>query len=246
MRHRRRVTQELTRYTSPEEVCPYLHDRPSRLEYRVILDLQPTTWDAMLARGWRRFGPVYFRPVCQGCLHCVSLRIPVARHQASKSQRRLMRKAERFQVRMNVPRCDRERLELYGRWHANREATRDWKSNPLTPEQYEKEFCFPQATSQEMAWYDEDRLIAIDLVDITPRSLSSIFFFFDPDYAAWSPGIASVLLEVALARRLGLEHIYLGYRVHGCYSMAYKSRFQPHELLEGRPELEETPHWVEG
>ncbi len=214
------------------------------LEYRVILDLSPPAWEAMVARGWRRFGPVYFRPVCRGCRACVSLRIPVARHQPSRSQRRVMRKAERFRVALGSPHCDRERVELYQRWHADREQHRGWDRSPLTAEQYEKEFCFPQSTSQEMAWYDEDRLIAIDLVDLTPRSLSSIFFFYDPAYAAYSLGIVSVMLEVALARRLGLDHVYLGYRVEGCYSMSYKKRFHPHELLVDRPELDKEPEWI--
>jgi leucyl-tRNA---protein transferase len=42
----------------------------------------------------------------------------------------------------------------------------------------------------------------------------------------------------------GLEHVYLGYRVEGCASLAYKSRFRPHELLEGRPEVDATPRWT--
>lgn len=216
------------------------------MEYRVMLDLTSHEWEAMLARGWRRFGPVYFRPVCRTCHGCVSLRIPVERHQASKSQRRIMRKADRFRVKMNRPICDGERLELYRVWHADRERQRGWKPNPLTPPQYEKEFCFPHVSGQEMAWYDGDKLVAIDLVDVTPRALSSIFFFYDPAYAEFSPGIASVLLEVAWAKHHGLEQVYLGYRVEGCASMNYKSHFKPHELLIDRPEPGEEPRWVEG
>lgn len=240
------MAQALSRFTSAEELCPYLHDRMSTLEYKVILDLSPPDWEAMLARGWRRFGPVYFRPACAGCTACVSLRIPVARHQASRSQRRIMRKAERFRVVLGRPVCDRERVALYRRWHADREQQRGWTRSPLNATQYEKEFCFPQSTSQEMAWYDDERLVAVDLVDLTPQSLSSIFFFYDPDYAACSLGIVSVLLEIALARRVGLQQVYLGYRVNGCASMDYKSRFVPHELLAGRPELDETPVWTAG
>ena len=96
-----------------------------------------------------------------------------------------------------------------------------------------------------MTWYDGDRLVAIDLLDVTPRSLSSIYFFYDPAYASYSPGIASVLLEVAWAKHHGLEHVYLGYRVEGCASMTYKADFRPYQLLRDRPEPDEEPQWSE-
>ena len=38
--------------------------------------------------------------------------------------------------------------------------------------------------------------------------------------------------------------MYLGYRVLGCASLVYKSKYVPHELLVGRPEFGEPPVWV--
>jgi hypothetical protein len=48
-----------------------------------------------------------------------------------------------------------------------------------------------------------------------------------------------------LARELGCQHMYLGYRVDGCPSLTYKGMFRPHELLMGRPALDEEPVWLE-
>ena len=54
----------------PPGTCIYLPERQSSLEINVLVDVTPAELDAMLARGWRRFGPVYFRPACEGCGEC--------------------------------------------------------------------------------------------------------------------------------------------------------------------------------
>jgi arginine-tRNA-protein transferase len=95
-----------------------------------------------------------------------------------------------------------------------------------------------------MAYFDGERLVAIGLVDVTPNALSSIYFFYHPDVAAISVGVASVLFEIEWARRLGCTHLYLGYRIIGCPSTAYKGQYGPHELLQGRPEGNDAAVWV--
>jgi arginine-tRNA-protein transferase len=83
----------------------------------------------------------------------------------------------------------------------------------------------------------------VGLFDETPRALSAAFFYYDPDYARFSPGTANVLALVEDARRSGREHVYLGFRVEGCPSLRYKAAFRPHEVLDGRPEPDEAPRW---
>ena len=61
--------------------------------------------------------------------------------------------------------------------------------------------------------------------------------------ARLSLGVASVLFEIEWARSRNRPHVYLGYRIAGCPSTAYKSQYLPHELLEGRPELADPPVW---
>jgi arginyl-tRNA--protein-N-Asp/Glu arginylyltransferase len=52
-----------------------------------------------------------------------------------------------------------------------------------------------------------------------------------------------ILTLIEHTRRSGKAHVYLGYRVLGCFSMRYKASFSPHELLEGRPDPTATPRW---
>jgi arginine-tRNA-protein transferase len=227
-----------------EEACPYLAGRMASTDYRILTEVTPQEHEMMLTRGWRRFGLQYFRPECAGCMECVSLRIPVATFRPTKSQRRAWRKCAHLRVEIGRPQATESRLELFNAWHARREQVRGWNPSPMDIEEYAATFCPPNACAREMAYYDGERLIALGLVDVTPHAVSSIYFYYHPDAAAWSPGVASVLFEIEWARQMGCAHLYLGYRVAGCPSTAYKAQYGPHELLRDRPGFDEEPAWV--
>jgi arginyl-tRNA--protein-N-Asp/Glu arginylyltransferase len=202
---------------------------------------------------------MYFRPACQSCNECVSLRVLADRFEPTKSQRRAARASRALRRVVGPPIIDAARLALYAKWHANRERERGWASNPHTPERYALEFCFPHPCAREAAYYDDGtsqaergqndadrgggRLVGLGIYDETPNALSAAFFFYDPDYARYSLGTANVVAMVEDARAAGLTYVYLGYRVAGCASLRYKSTFRPHELLCGRPAPEEQPLW---
>jgi arginine-tRNA-protein transferase len=226
-----------------DEECPYLAGRMATTDYRILTEVTPLEHEAMLIRGWRRFGLQYFRPECAGCRECVSLRIPIATFQPTKSQRRAWRKCAHLRVEIRSPQVDETRLALFAAWHGAREQTRGWKPSPMNAEEYAATFCPANASAREMAYYDGERLVALGLVDVTPHAVSSIYFYYHPDVAGWSLGVASVLFEIEWARQQGCAHLYLGYRVSGCPSTAYKARYGPHELLLDRPTFEETPGW---
>jgi arginine-tRNA-protein transferase len=224
----------LERFVEKPRACAYLPDRRASLDVRVMVDVTPDDTDALLERGWRRFGPIYFRPACAACSECVSLRVVADRFAPTKSQRRAARAGARLRRAVGPPRVDAERLALYARWHAEREQARGWEPNPQSRDRYALEFAYPHPCAREAAFYDDDaggRLVGVGLFDATPRALSAAFFFHDPDYARLSLGTANVLALVADARASGRPHVYLGYRVAGCPSLQYKATFRPHELL---------------
>jgi leucyl-tRNA---protein transferase len=232
----------------PPSTCGYLPDRQSSLEQRVMKDVSAEEYEWLLVRGWRRFGPLYFRPACLTCRECVSLRIVVADFQPNRSQRRARAACAHLRVEVGAPRVDEERLALYRRWHAEREQTREWNASPLSARDYFLQFAFPHPSGREVAYYDDTaeggpKLVGLGLCDETPNAWSAVYFFYDPAYARASPGSANVVFQVELARARGLPHVYLGYRVLECASLRYKASFRPHQLLEGRPELDEAPRW---
>jgi arginine-tRNA-protein transferase len=244
----------LDRFVEKPHACAYLAGERASLEVRVMLDVSAAETGAMLERGWRRFGPIYFRPACASCAECVSLRVVVARFAPSKSQRRAVRAGARLRRVVGPPRVDAARLELYARWHAGRERARGWAPNAQDDERYGLEFAFEHPAAREAAFYDDEaegapgRLVGVGLFDETPTALSAAFFFHDPapEYARMSLGTLNVMTLVEDARARGLRHVYLGYRVSGCPSLRYKSSFRPHEVLGNRPmSLDDAPVWTE-
>jgi leucyl-tRNA---protein transferase len=225
--------------------CSYLEDRAATLEHRIMVDVSELELEHLLTRGWRRFGADYFRPQCAPCSSCVPCRVPTASFRPNQSQRRARKKCESLVVRLGAPRFDDERLDLYHRWHAFRESARGWDEADLSERSYRLQFAFPHPAARELTYVDPstERIVGVALSDETPSAWSAIYFFYDPDWAARSIGTANVVFQIELARARGIPHLYLGYRVAGCRSLAYKERFRPQEQLVGWPGDDEAPTW---
>jgi arginine-tRNA-protein transferase len=238
------MARKLGHEIEPPSPCSYLPDQRSSLEQMVLEDVTPEEYEAMLVRGWRRFGPVYFRPACAACTQCISLRIPTESFRPSDSQRRARAACAHLRVEVGRPRVDPVRLELYRSWHAEREVAREWKASPLEMRDYFFQFAFPHPCAREVAFYDGSKLVGVGICDEMPQAWSAVYFFYDPAYAKASPGVANVVFQVELARARGIPYVYLGYRVQDCASLRYKGNYRPHELLEGRPAPDEEPRWT--
>jgi arginyl-tRNA--protein-N-Asp/Glu arginylyltransferase len=235
---------QLAHFVSDEHDCDYLTGARAAEEYRVVTGLEAEELDQLLARGWRRFGAVLFRPACGACHECVSLRIAVADFRPSRSQRRAQNHCRHLSVEIGPPLIDDQRLALYQRWHAERERSRAWEAAPLDVEEYARQFGPVDTCAREVAYRDGDRLVGLGLCDEGATAWNAIYFFSDPDCQRLSLGVNHVLTLIDHARREGKAHVYLGFRVMGCASMRYKAGFRPHELLQGRPGLDETPRWL--
>ena len=66
-----------------------------------------------------------------------------------------------------------------------------------------------------MSHADKRRLIGVGVLDVLPRCVSSVYFFYDPEFTSWELGRISALNEIALANRLhvrepGIQWYYLG------------------------------------
>ena len=216
------------------------------LEVRVMLDVTPAELGEMLSRGWRRFGPCYFRPQCASCEACVTLRVNVADFHPSRSQRRARNRASRLRRTVGKPVVDEARLALYRKWHHEREQHRGWEPSPLRAERYALDFAFPHPSAREAAYWDGDRLVGVSLFDETPDALSAVYFFYDPELHRDSLGVANVVALIDDARAAKKPWMYLGYRVQGCESLEYKAGFLPHQLLKARPADDQMGTWVAG
>ncbi|XP_056169207.1 arginyl-tRNA--protein transferase 2 isoform X2 [Syzygium oleosum] len=82
----------------------------------------------------------------------------------------------------------------------------------------------------------DGRLVAVGVVDILPKCLSSKYLFWDPDFAFLSLGKYSALQEITWVKENqvhcpSLQYYYLGYYIHSCSKMRYKAEYRPPELL---------------
>lgn len=82
----------------------------------------------------------------------------------------------------------------------------------------------------------DGQLVAVGVIDILPKCLSSKYLFWDPDFAFLSLGKYSALQEINWVRENqmycpSLQCYYLGYYIHSCSKMRYKAAYYPSELL---------------
>mmetsp|Transcript_20855 Transcript_20855/g.67523 ORF Transcript_20855/g.67523 Transcript_20855/m.67523 type:complete len:609 (+) Transcript_20855:755-2581(+) len=80
------------------------------------------------------------------------------------------------------------------------------------------------------------KLVAVGVVDVLPRGLSSKYLFWDPDLAKLSLGKYTALQEIAWvaaaqARCSTFQFYYLGFYIHNCAKMRYKAQYKPSQLL---------------
>ena len=66
-------------------------------------------------------------------------------------------------------------------------------------------------------------------MDRLAGGLSAVYSFFDPKEHRRSLGSYIILWMIEEAKRLELDHVYLGYWVAGSPKMDYKARFSPLE-----------------
>lgn len=217
------------RYVSPETPCPYLPDKKARSEAYSVDQLEGAVYERLLTRGFRRSGRVVYRPRCRGCQECRQLRVPVGSFRPSQSMRRILRRNADVTVEEGQPAPDQDKFALYHRYL-------NAQHDESMARSYES-FCqflydSPMETS-EFTYRLDGRLMGVSIADRLPLGLSSVYMYFDPEFAKRSPGTFSVLWEIDYCRRAGLAYYYLGFYVAGSTTMSYKARFRPNEFLVG-------------
>jgi len=225
--------QTLFTFLSGPDLCGYLPDRLWTLERTFFRDINATEYQDLMERGRRHFGHMVFRPQCGSCQECRSLRVPTATFQPDRSQRRALKANADVEVRVGEPAVTREKLDLYDRFHAFQADFKGWPDHPAKDaESYAESFVQNPFLVQEWCYYLDGSLIGVGYADRLPKAMSAIYFFYDPEHRDRSLGTFNILKLLQYAAHHDIAHVYLGYYVAECRSMAYKNRFRPNELLE--------------
>ena len=87
-----------------------------------------------------------------------------------------------------------------------------------------------------MNYYLDGTLIAVGVVDMVLKGMSSVYFFYDPKYKPLKMGIVAGLYEIEYIQEMQkvfplFKYYYLGFYIQQTEKMVYKADFEPCELL---------------
>ena len=212
---------------SKPSACPYLKDRSCSQESFIAVEGDEQQFQSLLDQRYRRFGVVFFRPVCPDCRKCLPIRVDVSRFKPSSGQRRVLKKNRETTVLFSRLNYKKEMFDIYEKH------SRIKFGQEADEEEFFRSFFQPAVPSFQSEFYAGETMIGFGILDQASSGLSTVYFAYDPDFSALSPGTFSILAEIEETRRRGLDYYYSGYYISECSRMAYKGKFHPYELLMG-------------
>lgn len=228
-------------YLTAPAPCPYLEGREERKVFTHLVGEKARQVNDMLTQGgFRRSQNIAYRPACEGCRACVSVRVIVDQFKPSRSFKRI-KDANRNLVGEKLPPSPTaEQFSLFRKYLDDRHINGGMAQ--MTALDYAMMVEDSHVDTMLIEYRNrgpdtaitkrgEGPLIAATLTDVLANGLSMVYSFFDTDEKARSLGTYMILDHIKLARKMGLPYVYLGYWVDGSRKMEYKTRFQPQEHL---------------
>jgi leucyl-tRNA---protein transferase len=209
-------------------ICPYLKDRYWSLLTMEASSITAREYEKLLNIGYRKNGNIYYLPKCHDCEECRSLRVIVNKFRPSKRNRKLIKNNNDIIIKKQKPTLTNEKIDLYAKYIANKhndKLTFDVEQN------YRFSFLTANDYTQEMEYYLHGKLIGVGIIEVLVNTVSSVYFYYDTKYMDRSLGIYSILKEIEFTQQLGKKYLHLGYYIHECSAMNYKSRFKPNDIL---------------
>jgi arginine-tRNA-protein transferase len=196
--------------------------------------------DLLTHGGFRRSQSIAYRPACEGCRACVSVRVVAADFAPSRNMRRIAERNSDIVGEMRAPAPSSEQYSVFRAYLDVRH--RDGGMADMTVLDYammiEDSHVDTRLVEYRRRGPDTGingrgagEMLAVALTDVLSDGLSMVYSFFDPDEADRSLGTFMILDHIERANRMGLPYVYLGYWVAGSRKMDYKGRFLPQERL---------------
>ncbi len=207
--------------------CPYGLDCMAVYRQAGFSFLPPVLLDEFLAAGYRRNGNTIYAMRCPHCTACVPIRLGTETFRPSRNMRRVRQRSQDLDIGVGPLEVTPEKLQLLDRFLNSRYPGRASRARDY----YSGFFINSLAPTMEISFRLSGRLVGVSIVDLAERSLSAVYFYFDPAFEKRSLGTFNILSLGELASREHYDYLYLGYWIEPVAARAYKARFRPHSLL---------------
>jgi arginine-tRNA-protein transferase len=219
-------------YATAAYPCSYIEGRIARSQ--VVAPATPdgaALYSELVQHGFRRSGNYIYRPHCDHCKACKSIRVPVDKFRPDRSQRRAAIKHGSLVATISKPFFSPEHYALYQRYQKARHQDGGMDRDDIS--EYQGFLISTQMQSLLVEFRDTDSngtLRMVSIIDELQDGLSAVYTFYEP-VGGQSFGTFNVLWQIEHARSIGKAYLYLGYWIEDCGKMNYKTRFKPYELL---------------
>jgi arginine-tRNA-protein transferase len=216
--------------------CPYLEGKQERKLFTHLTGRRASALHALLSdNGFRRSQNLIYRPACDGCSACQSVRIVARDFVPSNRFRRVLRNNADISRKICPTKVTSEQYELFKRYLEARHVGGGMTQMSFIDYEYMVEDTPVQSMLVEyrLNSVEGNPLVAVALTDVMPDGLSMVYSFYDPDLPQRGLGNLLILDHIEQVRSSGLRYVYLGYWVKNSPKMAYKAQYQPLEVQKG-------------
>lgn len=219
-------------YKTRPSPCPYLDNH---FETKVLTNLNTVQnaehlYSGLLMVGFRRSQMIAYKPMCQNCMACQSIRIVVDDFKPTKTQKRVLNRNQHLYRKIAPPYLKQNHYHLYQRYIQNRHSGEDMADMSFDDIQSMVEQTTIDTVIVEYYRQDTQKLCGWVITDLTLYGPSMVYSVFSPEYEKDSLGTFAILNHIEFTKDLGMPYLFLGYWIKNCQKMAYKVNFKPYEL----------------
>jgi arginine-tRNA-protein transferase len=234
-------------YLTAPSPCPYLPGHEERKVFTHLVGERAAELNNLLTHGgFRRSQSIAYRPACERCRACVSVRVIADEFRPTRNMRRVLDRNSDLAGEMRVAVPTSEQYSVFRAYLDARHCDGGMADMTVLDYAMMVEDSHVQTRLIEYRRRGSDastsisgrrggergrELLAVALTDVLKDGLSMVYSFYEPEPEHRSLGTFMILDHIARARRMGLAYVYLGYWVRGSRKMDYKGRFLPQERL---------------
>ena len=224
-------------FLSQEHPCGYLDDEKAQsLFVHPGYPVTSSIYAQLIEQGFRRSGDEVYAPHCPHCSSCISVRLPVKKFKPSRSQKRCLSKNRATQVIVKPAVFEQSHYDMYLRYQAVRHS--DSSMATVSPDEYLSFLGSSWCNTRFVEFSINNELAGVAVIDQFEQAWSAVYTFFEPKFNDYSLGVYAVLWQIEQAVLQQKEFLYLGFWIQACKKMAYKSDYQPLQLLIDKQWLE--------